>query len=267
VYCLLALLLAPAAPAFAQFQPRIAGGGPPVGERFIVEGFAGFWNPSADMLISSESLGIPGSTIDFKRDLQLQDHRISDLRLVLKAARKHKFRFQTVPIHYDNENVTVRRDIVFNGQRYSVGVPVNWDAEWQTYRVGYEYDFIVRDRGFGGFILEAKYTDVNATLATPFFSEFAHARAPVPAIGGIARVHLVPAISVTFELTGFKLPESIAEGYKAHYADLDLYGTLNLNRNVGAQFGWRSLDVGYLAEEDTGSFDVKGLYFGIVARY
>ena len=266
LYCAVVLVLLAASPALAQFQPRVMDE-PAGSEQFRVEGFAGFWNPSADMLISSESLGIPGTVIDFKQDLLLQDRRFGDLRVVLKAARKHKFRFQTVPIRYNEEGVTVTRDIVFNGQRYSVGVPVNWAADWRTYRFGYEYDFISRNRGFGGLILEAKYTDVRAELATPIFSEFAHARAPIPAIGGIVRVYVVPNISITGELSGFKLPESIAEGYKAHYADLDLYGTVNFNRNVGAQIGWRSLDVGYLIEDDNGSFDVRGLYFGVVARY
>jgi hypothetical protein len=197
----------------------------------------------------------------------MTDNRFGDLRVVLRPGRKHKLRFQSVPIRYGEEGITVTRDIVFNGQRYSVGVPVNWDFKWNAYRFGYEYDFIVRDRGFGGFLLEAKYTDVAATLATPIFEEFAAARAPVPSIGGIVRVYAMPNLAITGEVSGFKFPESIAEGYTAHYADIDIYGTYNFNPFVGAQIGWRSLDVGYLVEDDTGSFVVRGLYFGIVARY
>jgi hypothetical protein len=266
LYCVLALLLTTATPALAQFKPQSVNE-PPTGERFGIEGFAGFWSPNADMVISSESLGIPGSRIDFKKDLLLQDHKIRDLRITGKVGRKHKFRFQTVPINYDNEGVTVKRDIVFNGQRYSVGVPVNWVTEWQTYRFGYEYDFLVKSWGFAGLLAEAKYTDVTARLATPFFSEFVQAQAPIPSIGGIARVYIVPNVSITGELSGFKLPESVREGYRAHYADLDIFGTVNFNRFVGAQVGWRSLDVGYLVDDDFGNFDVRGMYFGIVARY
>jgi hypothetical protein len=263
-----ALVLWAASPALAQFQPRpLNDPDPATGERFHIEGFAGFWNPRADMVLSSESLGIPGTTIDFTKDLGLKDQRFSDLRLVLRPALKHKFRFQSTPIAYGRDGVTVTRDIVFNGQRYSVNVPVDWALDWQAYRFGYEYDFIVKNRGFGGFILEAKYTDVTATLATPFFSEFAHARAPIPSIGGIVRVYVVPNISITGEVSGFKLPESVVEGYQAHYIDYDIYGTVNFTNNVGAQIGWRSIDVGYVVEEDIGSFVVRGLYFGIVARY
>jgi hypothetical protein len=266
LYSVLTSLLLSASPALAQFQPRSVDD-PPTGERFHIEGFAGFWSPAADMVISSESLGIPGSVIDFKQDLLLQDHKIRDLRITGKVARKHKFRFQTVPINYENEGVTVKRDIVFNGQRYSVGVPVNWVAQWQTYRFGYEYDFLVKDWGFAGFLAEAKYTDVTATLATPFFSEFVKAQAPIPSIGGIVRFYVVPNVSITGELSGFRLPESVREGYRAHYGDLDIFGTVNFTNYVGAQVGWRSLDVGYLVEDDLGNFDVRGLYFGIVARY
>jgi hypothetical protein len=77
---------------------------------------------------------------------------------------------------------------------------------------------------------------------------------------------VVPNVSVTFELTGIAIPE-IAEDYDGHYADLDLYGTFNFSNNVGAQLGYRSFDVGVKLEDFTGSFVVKGLYFGIVARY
>ena len=59
----------------------------------------------------------------------------------------------------------------------------------------------------------------------------------------------MPNVSITGELSGFKLPESVREGYRAHYADLDIFGTVNFNRFVGAQVGWRSLDVGYLVDD------------------
>ena len=116
---------------------------------------------------------------------------------------------------------------------------------WKAYRFAYEYDFITTNCGFVGFILEAKYTDVTATLKSPIDEEFIHAKAPMPAIGGIGRVYVVPNISITGELTGVKIPDSISKEYKAHYADLDIYGTLNFTNNIGVQGGYRSVDVGY----------------------
>jgi hypothetical protein len=254
-----------ASPVAAQFTPRTLSD-PATGEQFHIEGAAGFWLPSANMSIASEALGIVGSTIDFKNDLGLTDQRFSELQLVLRPARKHKLRLQYIPIEFIQES-TIQRDIKFNGQLYAKGLPVNSDLLWKAWRFSYEYDFLTMNRGFGGFILEAKYTDVTATLKSPLVEEFIHAQAPIPAIGGIGRFYVVPNISITGELTGVKIPDSISKEYKAHYADLDIYGTLNFTNNIGVQGGYRSVDVGYHVDSDTGSFVLRGIYFGVVARY
>jgi hypothetical protein len=255
-----------ATPAAAQFTPTPLDE-PPPSESYHIEGSTGFWMPAAEMTISSESLGIPGSTINFKKDLALTDQRFGEVHLVLRPARKHKFRFQYIPIKYSKDDVTVARDIVFNGQLYRVGLPVNWSLDWKAYRFAYEYDFIARNHGFAGVVFDAKYTDVSASLQSPLAKEFAHARGPIPAVGGIGRYYVVPNISITGELTGIKIPDSISKDYKAHYVDFDLYGTVNATRNIGAKFGYRSYDVGYLFKRDSGSFVVKGVYFAVVARY
>jgi hypothetical protein len=267
LYGALAVALLFASPVAAQFTPRTLND-PATGEQFHIEGAAGLWMPTANMSIASEALGIIGSTIDFKHDLGLTDHHISELQLVLRPARKHKLRMQYLPIEFIQDNgFKIPRDIIFNGQKYASGIPTNSQLLWKAYRFAYEYDFITKNRGFGGLILEAKYTDVTASLQTPAVTEFIHAKAPIPAIGGIVRVYVVPNISITGELTGVKIPDSISKEYKAHYADLDIYGTLNFTNNIGVQGGYRSVDVGYHVDSDTGSFVLRGIYFGVVARY
>lgn len=266
-----AAILAAAAPAFAQFQPRPLND-PATGERYHIEAGAALWFPAANIVVSSAGFNIPGSEINFKRDLGLTDQKFPALQLQLRPARHHKFRFQYVPIKY-NQLSTLKQDLVFNGQRYPLNLPVNSTLLWKAYRFGYEYDFIAKNNWFLGFILEAKYTDVTATLTLPLknLNEFDHAYAPIPAVGGILRVYVVPNISITADITGFSVPKSIADkfspGSKAHYVDVDIYGTLNLTNNVGVQGGYRSLDMGYLYKTDSGSFTFKGIYFGAVARY
>ena len=264
---LTAAVLLVASPAAAQFTPRSLND-PATGEQFHIEGAAGFWMPSANMSIASEALGIVGSTIDFKKDLGLTDQRLSELQVVGRPARRHKLRFAYIPIDYVQDNgFKIPHDIIFNGQKYASGIPTNSELLWKAYRFAYEYDFITRNRGFGGFIVEAKYTDVTASLETPVVNQFIHAKAPIPAIGGIARYYVVPNISITGEVTGVKIPDSISKEYKAHYADVDIYGTLNFTNNIGVQGGFRSIDVGYHIDSDSGSFVLRGIYFGVVARY
>jgi hypothetical protein len=263
------LSLGVAAPARAQFRPRTISE-PSIGETYHIEAEASLWTPTADMSIASESLGILGDTINLKRDLGMTDQRFPALALQLRPARRHKFRLHYVPIKYD-ANTTLTRSVVFNGQRYTAGAVAVAALDWKAYRFGYEFDFVSRDHGFAGVILEAKYTDVRVQLdaisVRGQISEFAHRRAPIPAIGGIGRVYVVPHVSITGELTGFKFPDSIDDRYHAHYVDLDVYGTVNFTNNIGVKGGYRVLDLGYLIKTDQGSFVLKGLYFGAVLRY
>jgi hypothetical protein len=254
-----------AAPAAAQYKPR-AVDNPATGEKYHIEAGADLWFPTADMTISSEQLGIVGSQIDLKRDLGLADQRFSALQLQLRPARSHKLFLNYTPIDY-NQNTTLNRDVVFNGIRSRLGLPVNSDLNWKTYEFGYEYDFVVKNWGFVGFDLEAKYTDVQVSLASPIATEFAHARGPIPALGGIVRYYVVPNVSITGQLTAFKIPDSIDSRYNAHYIDLDIYGTLNFTNNIGVKGGYRSRDVGYLIKSDSGQFTMNGIYIGAVVRY
>jgi hypothetical protein len=155
---------------------------------------------------------------------------------------------------------------VFNGQIYPVDLQVTSAMEWRTWRLGYEYDALYTDRGFLGLVVEAKYTDVNVSLDSVVASEFASAKAPIPAIGGIGRIYVAPNASFTLEITGLKLP-NFDEDYKAKYIDIDAYGTVNFTDNVGLQLGYRSINVDYAIDLDAGDLQLRGWYFGGVARF
>ena len=268
---LFCLTMLAAAPAQAQY-PGGGTSGRATGETYRVEIGGYIWNPAPEIIVRSEALTQArlGSTIDFEQDFGIEKKRFNQIKVVLRPATKHKFRFEYTPITYEAPNATLRRTIVFNGQEFNLALPVSASLEWKAYRFGYEWDMIYRDRGFFGILLEAKYTDVQATLAQNALGleEFARARAPIPAIGAIARVYVVPNISISGEISGFKLPESIDEEYRAHYIDFDLYGSVNFTDHFGAQVGYRSIDVFYfIDDEDEGKLKLKGLYFGGVVRF
>ena len=264
VVCLCALTaLGVAAPAMAQYGASSANRA--TGENYHVEVSGALWDPTPQILIRSESIrGIIGSDIDFVEDLGIEKSWFTQLKVVLRPATKHKFRFEYTPIKYEAETV-LSRDLIFNGIEFPISVPVEAKFTWKAYRFAYEYDFVYRDRGFVGLVLEAKYTDVEASLTNRLASEFVHARAPIPAIGFIGRGYVAPNISITGEFTFFKLPE--IEGNSGRYFDFDLYGTVNFTNNVGVQGGYRSFDVIYKVENDDGDLQLKGLYFGGVVRF
>jgi hypothetical protein len=258
----IAVVIGTAVPADAQYGRRTSGN-PAVGETYHVEGALTFWRPDPALEIASESLGIPGTTIDAVEDLGFENSTFRDFKIVLRPTRKFKFRLGYTPIKYEAES-TLTRDIIFNGQLYRVGLPVNSELTWKAWRFGLEYDFVYRDRGFAGFIVEAKYTDLEVQLDSPVISEFTHVKVPIPTIGGIGRVYVADNVSITGELTGLSLNIEEDEG---RYFDFDLYGTFNVNNNVGAQVGYRRVTVHYIVDSDIGDLKLGGLYFGGVARF
>jgi hypothetical protein len=249
--------------ANAQFNRR----DPATGEVYKVEFSYGWWRPDPTIVASSESLGIPGTLIDFETDLGVTKQRVREFRLVLRPARKHKLRIDYLPIDYKVEGHILNREIVFNGQSFNVGLPINVEAAFKTLKLSYEYDFYYRDRGYVGFVLDTKVTRARIDFASPLTSEFAEATAPIPAIGIAGRAYAARNVAVGGEATFFKLPTSENNDYSGKYYDYDFYATLNFNDNAGLTGGWRKLDLDYTVKTDFGQLNLTGLYFLGVVRF
>jgi hypothetical protein len=237
-----------------------------VGENYHVEVAGTLWNPDVAGQISSEQFGIIGSQIDFVDDLAFQKTRFKDLRIVLRPTRKAKFRIEYTPIEYTAET-TLKRDIIFNGQKFPVSLPISSTFDWKVWRFGYEYDVVYRSRGYVGVLLEGRYTQMNAELNSPVVDEFTTAKAPLPSIGIVARGYVLPEVALNFELSGFKVPGTWVEGYEANYYDWDIHGTVNVTNNFGLQAGWRRMTTFLSIKKDLGDVKFQGLWFGAALRY
>ncbi len=266
VICLGVLgLLGTVSDASAQYRRPASG---VVGEEYHIEAAYGWWNAQPSLIVNSESLEILGTDVNLIEDLGIKKHRLGKLDLVLRPAKKHRFRFQRLPIHYEADD-TVKRSFVFNGQSFSVGLPVQTEANFDTYRIGYEYDFLYFAKGFVGAMLDVKYTNVSVDLQSPIGSEFTKAFAPIPTIGFIGRAYPIPNVAITSELSFFRVPDSLAEQLEGDgsYTDFDVNVTYNFNRFIGAQAGYRRVNIFYDVDLDSGTLKFTGLYFGGVIRY
>ncbi|MDP2054917.1 MAG: hypothetical protein Q8L75_14875, partial [Acidobacteriota bacterium] len=150
MFCLGAVaLLGSAASAAAQYRPPATGS---VGEEYRIEASYGWWDASPSLIVNSESLDLLGTDVDLIQDLGIEQKRLGKFNVVLRPGKKHRLRFERLPIHYEADAV-VQRSFVFNGQTFNVGLPVQTIAKFDTYRFGYEYDFIYRSKGFIGALL------------------------------------------------------------------------------------------------------------------
>src|SRR3954468_6969567 len=147
-------------------------------ENFHLEAGVMLWKPSPEIMITSGTLGTP---VDFVNTFAVDDKWFADVRVVLKAARKHKLRFSTTPVTYAATQ-TLTQPIRFRGQTYAVGVQTTADLKWTMIRVGYEWDPVVTESGFAGLIFDLKYNKMNAELTTPLVVQTYERRVPVPTV-------------------------------------------------------------------------------------
>ncbi|MGH9410042.1 MAG: hypothetical protein ACRD1V_11375, partial [Vicinamibacterales bacterium] len=89
-----------AAPAWAQYGARRATNSA-TGETYHVEIAGELWDPTPNIVISSESLGQLGDSVDFVNTLGIQKSTFKQLRLVLRPGKKQKFRFEYTPMMYN----------------------------------------------------------------------------------------------------------------------------------------------------------------------
>ena len=270
--CVAAIFALAATPVEAQYRPLPSsssssiGGGEVKGERYHIELSGNLWNPPPDFRFSSEGLGILGTDIDLDADLGIEQKQMYEVRLVLRPAKKHKLRAHYLPMTYTGDT-TLKRDIVFNGIRYTASLPVKTDFTWAAYRFTYEYDVFYRERGFVGILLEAKYADTSLTLDSPVSVEYVKARAPIPAAGLVGRVYPLSFVSLSGEFTYFRLPDSVDENASFNSLDFDIYATVNIGHHLGIQGGYRSIDMAFGLDSDSGSIKLKGPYVGGVLRF
>ena len=234
--------------AFAQVPPETAS----------VELALNFWQPEPEIHLQG---------VDFTGTLGIEKKRFREIRATLGT--KHKLRFAYIPIEYAELGKLVTATVVFNGRTFTGTTPVNYEFKWDLYRFGYEWDFVRMSHGFIGGIVEVKYNKVSATISNPASSaSIEEVKVPVPTVGGIARGYIGDYFSITGQFTGLKLDR---EEFRGKFYDFDLYGQLNFTKNFAAQAGYRSLDVDYFLDDDddddSGTFKMKGPYFGGVVRF
>jgi len=263
----LALLSTPSI-ASAQYRPRPMNS-EAVGEDYHIEASYDFWNAEPSLLVNSEALGILGTDVNLVSDLGIEKRRLRTLNLTAKPGKKHRLRFQYLPITYDSDAFPVSHQFIFNGQRYNVGLPVTTHVDFTTYSFGYQFDFLYFKRGFFGAGVNLKYTNVEVDLQSPIGAEFVSAAAPIPAFSFGGRGYVTPNLSVDGELSIFRVPDKLSEQLEGDgsYTDFDLHGTYNVNKYVGLRLGWRRTHIFYSVDLDRGDLEFKGTYFGGVIRY
>jgi hypothetical protein len=232
------------------------------GEAFHVEFVTAWWQPKPALTIQTGQLAGAGITdFDFAEEFNLEHERFTDFRLVLKPTTGHKVRFSYLPMRYD-QGATLVRPIQFNGHTYSGGAAL--DIKWSLWQLGYEWDFIRRERGFLGLLGEVKYNDIRATVRSVGRSDWAGSKAAVPTVGIIGRQYLHRNVAISGELSGLKVP---GNAFNVSFWDFDISATASVSRHFGVEGGYRAVTANYAIDEDSGDLKMRGIYAALVSRF
>ena len=230
----------------------------------VVELGLRFWGPTPDLVLSLDGLAALGiRTVDFVQEFQLEDDSFRQFYATI--GRRHKARVSKVTFSYIKD-ATIQRTVVSGGRSQPISVLATADIKWDLWTFGYEWDVVSTPGGFFGLITDLKYNSLAASISSPQVTGSAttDVTVPVPTVGVIGRGYLGSAASITAEWTGLKLDR---DEFLGKFYDFDIYGTVYLGRYFGAQGGYRSVDVEYLVDDDTGTLKMKGPYFGGVLRF
>ena len=259
----LALLL-PAAAVSAQgtgtSEPKAV-----VGEKYWIEFTATFWRPALKGSVQTDDLDVVGSRIDLASDLALDNSQALDLRLILRPAKKHRFRLQYTPNEATGDGF-LTRDITIAGEEYPVSLPVHSFLSWRVLRVGYEWDFFYRPRGFVGVVVETGFVNMRAGIDSLLGSAEVFGEAPLVAVGLAGRFYPIPNLAIHMEGTGLTLTNLSPEN-EIDTLSLDFSATYNFTRNFGVAGGWRRNDTRLKIDTDQGDVNFRGFWLGGTIRY
>ena len=208
------------------------------GENYHVEVGGYFWNPTPTSRSRAElRSGIVGDLIDFVEDLGIEKTNFRQLKVVLRPATKHKFRFEYTPIKYEQPDGTASPEprLQRHLQPRAAGLD---DAQMERLslrlrvRLHLSRPRVLRDPARGE--VHRRRGDARERHRR----EFVRARAPIPAIGAIGRVYVAPEHLDHRRVRRLQAAR-VGRGLRGKFFDFDIYGTVNLTDHFGGQVGYR----------------------------
>jgi hypothetical protein len=215
------------------------------------------WRPTLTSEVQFGTDLVPGTVLDLKQDLGIEDERTFEAHGRLQIAPGHKLRFSVTPISYAGDTVA-RRSFAFNGRTYTVSTRVVSSLEGKLYTAGYEWDLVRRPQGYFGIFIGGQLFDGDASLAAPAlgFDEQRSNNTPVPVLGAAARVYS-GRLGLEGEFSGLTI------GDRGHAYELAASARLYLSDRLALQGGYRLLKLQGEEQPDFLRVRLGGFTFGV----
>lgn len=144
-----------------------------------------YWFPSLDGTVKVDEATIIGSTVDFEKDLGIEDEDYPSFEVFVGGG-NHHLSVTYTDIDYSGRK-TLTRTIIFKGETYAINALVDSSIAYKELDLRYQYDFLNLESVLAGFsvggVVQVKYLDGDVSLKTTGIDEQEDFTVPIPMIG------------------------------------------------------------------------------------
>jgi outer membrane protein len=226
-----------------------------------------YWGSTISGDIQTVTNGVPGTDLDVKSDLGMEDENVFNGEVFLKVGH-FTFRVAYTPLKFTGSAV-LSKPIVFDGVTFPAGIPVSTKLETKMIDGDVQWDFLNPDLGVVsmnlGVFLRLKYVDGSAEVAsnnTVFpVSATQDFRLPIPEVGVAAGFGILKDIvRVDARACGMAYSGN-------HLYEGDAFLSVIPFPFLRLQGGYRFIDLKADEDDFRGTLKIKGPYAGIQVAF
>jgi hypothetical protein len=224
-----------------------------------------YWPAAVEARAKIEGGALPGTALDFERDLGIDEEPLADLRLAALTGPNSRLRLAYTHAAYEGDRV-VDRDIEFNGTTYLAATRVVSELDLHYARLGWIWQLpLSAGRLRVGPLVEVKgflvETTLDAPTATPRRRETESVRLVIPTVGLALDLSPLPGVAVFTEASGLSV------GQTGHVVDAEAGVRVTLMKLFTLIGGYRVFDVRGEEDASFARLRLSGPFAGATIRF
>ena len=235
--------------------PSVAQSGPPAEDyKLRVEVYR--WSPTLTSQLQEGASGQPGTLLDPKVDLGINDTKTFEAAGTLRLSPRLKLRASYTRLNYSGDT-QASRTFLFDGNSYNINTHVISSLKGAYYTGDVEWDFVKNQSAYLGLLVGGKLISLDANLSAPdqALSSATSTRVPVPVLGLAGRAY-AGRFSLSGEASGLTI------GKRGNVYELNGALQFHFSDRLAVEGGYRLLHIKRDRDLEFLSVQQSGWHFG-----
>lgn len=224
-----------------------------------------YWQSQLEGDITISQRNIPGTTIDFKDVLNLEEKKgIPEGELWLRTGKRSKLIFSYFEVEHKGQEV-ITQSFTYKGQTYAVGLDVSSRLKTQVGSFAYQFNFLQGKGGELGFLLGVKYLAFDTEIkALGIIDRQAGIEGLLPSVGLAGQLNFGKYLSWDTKVSGIG----------GNYSDISasLYDgwsriMVHFGKHWGIGAGYRYFALNAKDDDNEANFTLSGPAAFLAARF